>query len=248
LAGTGTDPDGTISSYQWTKISGGNATLSGATTATLSLTGLVAGTYVFRLTVIDNKQASHSDDVEVIVKTVTKAPVADAGGDKTFILPVSSVTLYGSASTELGTITSYHWELVNGAPVTIQNPDAQNLVITDVTTAGTRIFKLTVRNSGNYTDYSQARVVFKTAGTAARSSEGEPTEINGIEAPAKFEVTGSNPCDGCTVVVFNESQETIYKGPWKTDSYQEVFDKAGLYIYHVIRKNKTIDSGKIFRQ
>ncbi len=46
LNGTGSsDPDGTISSYSWTKISGPNTpATSGANTATLSLSGLIAGT------------------------------------------------------------------------------------------------------------------------------------------------------------------------------------------------------------
>ena len=51
LNGSGTDPDGTIASYQWIKVSGPAAVLNDQTTPNLSLSGLVAGTYVFRLTV-----------------------------------------------------------------------------------------------------------------------------------------------------------------------------------------------------
>ena len=47
LNGTGTDIDGTIASYAWTKVSGPTATLAGQTTANLSLSNLIAGTYVF---------------------------------------------------------------------------------------------------------------------------------------------------------------------------------------------------------
>src|SRR6185369_10394595 len=50
ITGTATDTDGTIASYSWVKVSGPAATLTGATTAVLQLSGLVAGTYVFQLT------------------------------------------------------------------------------------------------------------------------------------------------------------------------------------------------------
>jgi endoglucanase Acf2 len=72
INGTGTDSDGTISSYTWTQVSGpSTATLSGAATANLTASALVAGTYVFRLTVTDNGAATGSDDVNVVVNPAT---------------------------------------------------------------------------------------------------------------------------------------------------------------------------------
>lgn len=73
LTGTASDPDGTISSYSWTKVSGpaGN-TITTPSAASTTITGLVQGSYVFRLTVTDNGGASSSDDVTV---TVNAAPV-----------------------------------------------------------------------------------------------------------------------------------------------------------------------------
>lgn len=70
INGSGTDADGLIVSYQWTKISGPAATLNGAATASLSLTNLSAGTYVFRLKVVDNAvvSASDDDDITLVVK------------------------------------------------------------------------------------------------------------------------------------------------------------------------------------
>jgi F5/8 type C domain len=71
LSGSGTDVDGTITGYAWTQFSGPNpATLSGAATANLTATGLVAGTYVFRLTVTDNGGLTGTDDATVIVYPV----------------------------------------------------------------------------------------------------------------------------------------------------------------------------------
>jgi len=67
LSGSGTDSDGTVVSYSWSKISGGSATIVSPTSATTNVTGLSAGTYVFRLTVTDNAGATGSADVTVIV-------------------------------------------------------------------------------------------------------------------------------------------------------------------------------------
>lgn len=77
LAGSASDPDGSISSYLWSKVSGGSANIVSSTQASTNITGLVSGNYIFRLTVTDNKSATASDDVLVTVNT--------ASGDSTLI-------------------------------------------------------------------------------------------------------------------------------------------------------------------
>ena len=68
LIGSGTDSDGTIAAYAWTRVSGPNSpTLAGANTANLTASNLNVGTYVFRLTVTDNMGATGSDTVSVRV-------------------------------------------------------------------------------------------------------------------------------------------------------------------------------------
>lgn len=67
LSGSGKDTDGTIASYTWTQQSGPAISLAKTNTAGLSLTGLTAGTYVFRLSVTDNAGDTAFDDVTVIV-------------------------------------------------------------------------------------------------------------------------------------------------------------------------------------
>jgi beta-glucanase (GH16 family) len=77
INGAGTDPGGSISAYAWTRMSGPNTpTLTNANTANLTASGLIAGTYVFRLTVTDNGGLTASDDVNVIVGTSTSLNLA----------------------------------------------------------------------------------------------------------------------------------------------------------------------------
>jgi hypothetical protein len=71
LSGSGTDTDGTIASYSWTTISGGTYTISNSGIANPVLTNLVAGTYVFQLTVTDNNGATGTDTVQITVNAAS---------------------------------------------------------------------------------------------------------------------------------------------------------------------------------
>ena len=72
LYGSGTDANGSISKYYWSKVSGPSSyTFSTTTAGTTTVGSLVAGTYVFRLKVTDNAGATDYDDVSVIVKSST---------------------------------------------------------------------------------------------------------------------------------------------------------------------------------
>lgn len=143
ITGTGTDSDGTISSYAWTKVSGGAATLSGASSATLKASGLVAGSYVFRLTVTDNGGATATDDVKV---TVNNPPTVSGGSNKNLTLPTNSVSLYGSASDSDGSIASYSWAKISGGTATLVNATTEKLSLKDLT-VGTYVFRLTVKDN-----------------------------------------------------------------------------------------------------
>lgn len=76
LTGSGTDSDGSIASYSWSKVSGGTATITSASAATTTITGLAAGVYIFRLTVTDNQGATGMDDVQITVNNVVQPPNA----------------------------------------------------------------------------------------------------------------------------------------------------------------------------
>lgn len=96
LYGSASDSDGLISTIQWTKVSGANVTLSGASTTTLTVTGLALGTYVFQLTVTDDRNGQSSSQVTVTViaanaptPTPTPTPAPTPAPTPT---PVPSVT------------------------------------------------------------------------------------------------------------------------------------------------------------
>jgi hypothetical protein len=165
LTGSGTDSDGTISSYAWTKVSGSTATLSGATTNKLTASSLVSGSYVFRLTVTDNKGGKKSDDVTVTVKasttTTNAAPVANAGPNKILYSPATSVTLTGSGTDSDGTIVSYKWTQYQGAACTFTGATTTTLSVTGLK-PGDYYFRLTVTDDKGATDYDNMLVSVKS--------------------------------------------------------------------------------------
>jgi hypothetical protein len=70
------DPDGTISTYEWTKTSGPvTYTIVSPNSASTNITGLVAGTYVFTLTVTDNDSATDTDTITITVNAEPSDPV-----------------------------------------------------------------------------------------------------------------------------------------------------------------------------
>src|SRR5206468_3572712 len=97
LSGSGTDADGSIVSYQWTKISGPSAAIATPASAQTDVTGLVQGVYQFELKVTDNQGATGKDTVNVTVIPASAPdnipPVAHAGADQVITLPTNVVTL-----------------------------------------------------------------------------------------------------------------------------------------------------------
>src|SRR5205085_537842 len=94
LIGTGSyDPDGSITAYSWTKVSGpAQGTISNGTGATATASNLAPGVYKFQLTVTDNAGATNAASVTV---TVNQPPVAVAGSGVYITLPTNSVNLVG---------------------------------------------------------------------------------------------------------------------------------------------------------
>src|SRR4029079_4277409 len=145
LNGSGTDADGTIASYAWTRVSGPTTfTLGTANAATTTLTNLVQGVYVFRLTVTDNSGATGTDDVTVTVNAAAnQAPTANAGSDITITLPINNTTLVGSGTDADGTIASYTWSRVSGPTTfTLGTANAATTTLTNLV-VGIYVFRLT---------------------------------------------------------------------------------------------------------
>jgi hypothetical protein len=67
LVGSAFDPDGSITSYSWSKISGGSANIISPNSSSTQVTGLTQGTYSFWLTVTDNRGSTNADAIIITV-------------------------------------------------------------------------------------------------------------------------------------------------------------------------------------
>ncbi len=159
LAGTASDADGTIVSYNWTKIAGPSQfTFNNAFILNPTVSNLAAGSYTFRFTATDNLGATSSDDVNVVVNGSTTPPPPPPSGESKYI----RVNIFGGSNA----YTNSEWNNWNtsasrnsaafkysdGSTSTVSAVlSAQNAVADNSTTHATTMAPPQV---GRYTSYS----------------------------------------------------------------------------------------------
>ncbi len=160
LNGSGSDADGTIVTYNWQKISGPSATLLNSDNATLTVTSLVTGTYIFRLSVTDDDGASNSDETRVVVVSanVNSNPVVNAGNDVIIQLPTNTAILMAEASDKDGSIISYQWEQISGSSSNMSDQTLPTLSITNLI-VGSYGFRVKVTDDDGSSDYDEIKVI-----------------------------------------------------------------------------------------
>ena len=161
------DNGGTLAAYHWSQRSGPAAcTIVSADSASSFITGLLSGVYVFNLTVTDSGGASATDSMSIVVKNATNlAPIANAGLSKTLTLPLDSVSLDGSGSSDPdGTITNFSWAQVSGPSVAVLNNASSAVAQANNLLAGQYIFELTVTDNGNAVSKAQVKITVVSSG------------------------------------------------------------------------------------
>lgn len=214
-----TDPNGTIASYNWVQVSGpSTATISNGSTATATASGLVAGQYIFQLTVTDNNSASNSAQVKItVLPAANQPPVADAGSNQTITLPTSTVNLDASKSYDPdGTIVAYNWSKASGnGAVTISNPNTAKPTVSGLQ-AGSYVFKLTVADNDGATASAQVTITVNAAIIVPQppvANAGRDTTIAIPANSATLNGTASSASSG-NIISYNWTQKS---GPSTSD-------------------------------
>lgn len=205
LNGIGSDADGTIATYAWTKVSGPSASISGASTATLQLTALVAGTYIFRLTVTDDDGATASDEVSIFVGTTNLAPIVTLGENITVIQPQASVILTSTAKDNDGSISTYLWTKQAGPTADLVNANTGTLTVNNLV-VGTYTFRLTITDNSSATAFDEiiVSVISATTNQLPVVNIGNDRELFLPTSTVVIAGTATDP-DG-TITLFNWTQ------------------------------------------
>jgi hypothetical protein len=233
ITGSASDADGTIASYAWKVVSGPvTPSLANTQTPTVTVSGLTtSGVYELSLTAKDDKGATATDKVSIIVNA---APVANAGADKSIELPTSTITLSGSGTDADGTVTSYLWSLSKGPAVPLlTNAGTKTVSISGLTVPGQYVFKLRVEDNDGVSDYDHVSIFVIAAGTSSASMENQ-TEVMGEEGSTlDLAIADDGVWEHRTVSVYDDAGRRVFSGKWSAAKFDEVFSKRGLYIYKV---------------
>jgi hypothetical protein len=267
IAGSATDSDGIVMYWEWTKVSGGAATLTDVGKSTVKLSALAAGTYVFRLKVTDNLGAVATDDVTVTVKAAASAPATNAiptvnaGADQTIALPTTTLNITGSASDSDGTVMYWEWTKVSGGTATLTDAGKATLKLSALT-AGTYVFRLKVTDNLGAWKADDMTVTVKAATSAtarvaataeytpaAETGAADSTDVSYAQQTSEeeFVIMDKHFPAGhqYAIVVFDTDGTRVYAGAWSADRFNEIFQPGKMYIYHVIQDGVRIDIGRV---
>ena len=158
LSGTSsTDPDGSIVGYAWSQTSGPNtATISAPTGSTSNFTGLIPGTYVFKLIVTDNQGATGNTSKTVVVSPANQNPLAVITGPSAITLPTNTATFSGTSSSDPdGTVVSYAWTVISGPSTPTNSAPAGSSTVFGNLIQGTYVIQLLVTDNSGGTNSVQ---------------------------------------------------------------------------------------------
>ena len=163
------------------------------------------------------------------------SPVSNAGSNTSITLPVSNITLDGSASYDPdGRIAEFYWYQIQApVAVTISTPFSMTPTITGLTTAGNYIIGLQVKDNNGVTAYSQITVTVNAAGTTIANKP----SVQNTGAPAEQTVTGTT---SLPVITGSVSPNPV--APGRNARVQINSDKNGSVVINIVNVNGYIIS------
>lgn len=166
LDGSKSTDDQRITSYLWEKTQGPDGVqLENANSSVATVMGLQVGTYVFTLTVKDERNLQSQSSVNVIVKAeINKPPIAKITGNVAITLPVSTAELDGSKSWDDKGVVSYLWTRDEASPAAgevLNHSDHHPVLFLSNLVEGTYTFHLKVTDAKGESDTDRTTVEVK---------------------------------------------------------------------------------------
>lgn len=154
LAGTASDPDGTVVAISWRQIAGPTISLNDSNSLTAQFVAPSVSTdtsVILEVSATDNAGAGSTDQITITVQTMGASPIADAGLDQTVIVN-TVVTLDGTASSDADSDPlSYEWRILSAPASSSATLSASDVVTPDLVpdVPGTYEVELIVRDTVN---------------------------------------------------------------------------------------------------
>lgn len=149
LDGSKSSDDIGIEKWKWYQISGpSNVHFNKVNESRTNVTELTKGIYVIGLIVTDGNGNNASDIIKITVyQNKNTPPKANAGGDKTVVLPVSAIVLNGSLSWDDLAIVKWDWirepNSLAAGNIILNSDHSSVLIVTNIV-EGRYVFRLKV--------------------------------------------------------------------------------------------------------
>jgi hypothetical protein len=173
-------PTGSPTTTAWTKVSGpGTVTFGNASLVNTSATFSATGTYVLRLTATDGQPLQGVDEVTInyLALTPNKAPVVDAGLDKTIMMPTSSVVIDATVTDDgLPAVVTYKWTKVKGPGTVWFSSEATVDTTANFDAPGEYVLRLTATDSA-LSKYDEIKVKVLADPHAPMYKVGDPAVV-----------------------------------------------------------------------
>ena len=172
------DEDGKLVSYKWEQTDGPKVDIKDSDEAKASFNAPSLSEdskLVFKLTVIDDQDASNSDDVTIEVKKIENIlPKAEAGRNQKASANTEVILDGTKSSDEDGKLVSYKWEQTDGPKVDIKDSDEAKASFNapSLPEDSKLVFKLTVIDDQDASDSDDVAMEVKS-NTESKSNEVE---------------------------------------------------------------------------
>lgn len=218
LSGSGTDADGTITGYNWTKTAGPTSfTFSNAAVANPTVSNLVSGSYTFRLTVTDNRGGTATDNVNVIVNTAVAIP--PPASTPSTANKYIKVNVYNGSNPYSNT----EWNNWSIATAGATNITSANLKYSDGTASSVKaVLSQTTGTADNAASYGGGVAPAEVLRHTSYSTMGRTLKFTGLAAGKTYNVelygSRSGTTVNRTVFIIGNLKDTILTSNNKTES------------------------------